>query len=479
VSTVWIIDDEPAICWALRKNLELERHRVEVFSSAEMATKRLGLSDAPDVLMLDVRLPGMDGLTLLESLRRSHPELAVIMMTAFGDLESAVKAVRGGAFEYLTKPFNLEDALATVRRAIHQKLLQSQARETRSPDPFQSELLLGKSPAMQSVFKQIAIAAKTDSTVLLEGEEGTGKSLVATMIHRFSQRHDQPFLPTSSTVDNDSELEAEWFGAISHREPTVQPIRTGLLELARGGTVLIDEVGAISFGLQIKLLHALESKTFHRMGDSIAQPLHCRVLFTSVPTLEKLVAEGEVDRRLAAHLEVFRIQLPPLRQRKEDIATMVRVFLQSRSVDQPLQITPRALEELERRDWLGNVRELKQTLERAAIRATGSMIQLEDLPGEKVGPQHQLSRSFRQTGLEDAVAQWASERLSQDAMRPLATTETSEWTGTLYEDCLNVIEPPLLRSVLEFHHNNRAAAATHLGLHRSTLRQKMRRYDIE
>ncbi|MEI8212458.1 MAG: sigma-54 dependent transcriptional regulator [Planctomycetota bacterium] len=476
---VWIIDDEPAICWALRQNLELERHHVEVFSSAEAAMERLTKDEQPDVLMLDIRLPGIDGLELLGRLREGYPDLAVIMMTAFGDLETAVQAVRGQAFEYLTKPFDLEEALATVRRALYQKLLKSQLPETTQLAHAGNEILVGRSTAMQNVYKQIAIAAKADTTVLIEGEEGTGKSLVASMIHRFSLRHDQPFLPTNSKIESDYELESGLFGSLSPYEYSGHAMRTGLFELVQRGTVLIEDIDAISIGLQTKLLHVLETKSFHRIGDSITRPLHCRVLFTSNHELEKLISDGDVDRRLASQLEVFRIQLPPLRNRREDIMPLVQSFLGTSNQHRKMQITARAIDELERRNWPGNVRELKSTVERAVMHATGSVIQLEDIPLARSEETDHSSHAHGQKGLQEAVRQWAIARLARDPQPPNEGAASPEVAGTIYEECLHVIEPPLLASVLEFHLMNRAAAANHLGLHRSTLRQKMRRYNIE
>jgi len=479
LNRVWIIDDEPSICWALRKNLELDRYSVEVYSSAEAAMEHWRDAARPDVVLLDVRLPGMDGLALLRKLKELHPDLSVIIMTAFGDLETAVAAVRGQAFEYLTKPFDLEQALETVRRAFHQKHLHHELKDAAESPQTRHEFLIGRSASMQNLYKQIAIAAKTDSIVLIEGEEGTGKSLVASMIHRFSHRHDHPFLPSNSKIESDYESECELFGSIGSNDTSGHAMRTGLFELAQQGTVLVEDVGAISLGLQIKILHALETHSFHRIGDSSAKPLLCRVLFSSSQELGRLLAEGEIDRRLASQLEIFRIALPPLRQRREDIPPLVHSFLANRGNHRAMHITAKAMEELERREWPGNVRELKQTIERAAIRSTGSMIQLEDLPPARSFEDAAFAPTSRHATLQEAVRQWTAERLASDQQR--ITDENVSWEalGTLYEDCLNVVELPLLKSVLEFHSMNRAAAASHLGLHRSTLRQKMRRYNIE
>jgi len=479
MSLIWIIDDEPAICWALRTNLEEDRHDVEVFSSAEPALKSLKRQQ-PDLILLDVRLPGTNGLEVLEKLKKEFPQLPVILMTAFGDLQTAVQAVQADAFEYLTKPFDLEAVMQAVRRALAQRQMKNNATVPGEDQPQEPELILGKSTAMQNVYKQIARAASMDSTLLIEGEEGTGKNLVAVMIHRFSARQNLPMLIASAIPGKDLEFEIELFGAGRPGSDALQPLRTGLLELAGEGTLLIDEVGAISLANQLKLIRAIENKSFCRVGDTEVKQLRCRILFTSSHHISKLVNEGELDRRLASHLEVFKISLPPLRERPEDIAPMVRNFLQGKSLPQGIQITKAALEDLQNRSWPGNVRELKLTIERSALKAAGGIIQYEDLPLESYGLAIG-NPSASQSQLESAVQAWTIEKLqgSQTAQPSGAAATEDAIPGTLYEDFLGAVEPSLLKTVLEHHAGNRAAAATTLGLHRSTLRQKTRRYRLE
>ena len=480
MSLIWIIDDEPAICYALRTNLEDDRHRVEVFSAAESALKSLP-KQQPDLILLDVRLPGASGLEVLETLKRDFPQIPVILMTAFGDLQTAVQAVQGDAFEYLTKPFDLETVMQAVRRALAQRQMRASTTVLAQGEPEQPELILGKSTAMQSVYKQIARAASMDSTLLIEGEEGTGKNLAAVMIHRFSARQNSPMLSVSAIPGKDHEFEIELFGAGGPGSDALQPLRTGLLELAGEGTLLIDEVGAMSLANQLRLIRAIENRSFCRVGDTEFKQLRCRILFTSSHSISKLVSEGELDRRLASHLEVFKILLPPLRDRPEDIAPMVRNFLQGKSLPQGVQITKAALEELQRRSWPGNVRELKLTMERSALRAAGGIIQFEDLPPEALTAASDGYLSESQAQLELAVRNWTLEKL-QEAARSGAAVSTSQdegVSGVLYEEFLSAVEPSLLKTVLDNYSGNRAAAASTLGLHRSTLRQKTRRYRLE
>jgi len=440
MSQIWIIDDEPAICYALRTNLEEERHQVQVFSSAEPAFKALK-KQQPDLILLDVRLPGFSGLEVLEKLKTEHPGLPVILMTAFGDLQTAVQAVQGEAFEYLTKPFDLETLMQAVRRALVQRQMRATAVESIQDQSEEPELILGKSTSMQSVYKQIARAASMDSTLLIEGEEGTGKNLVAVMVHRFSARQNLPMLSTTAIPGKDLEFEIELFGAGRPSSDALQPLRTG------------TEV----------------------------KQLRCRILFTSSHSISKLVSEGELDRRLASHLEVFKISLPPLRERPEDIAPMVRKFLQSKTLPQGIQITKSALEELQRRSWPGNVRELKLTIERSALKATGGIIQFEDLPPESRFSGSEGHASESQGLLELAVRNWTFEKLQETPREGSsdALGMNEDLPGTLYEDFLSAVEPSFLKTVLDHHSGNRAAAASILGLHRSTLRQKTRRYRLE
>ena len=484
MSLIWIIDDEPAICYALRTNLEEDRHAVEVFSGAEAALKSLK-KQQPDLILLDVRLPGASGLEVLEKLKKDFPQIPVILMTAFGDLQTAVQAVQGDAFEYLTKPFDLETVMQAVRRALAQRQMRAGSAilpQSASETPEQAELILGKSTAMQNVYKQIARAASMDSTLLIEGEEGTGKTLVAVMVHRFSSRQNLPMLSVTAIPGKDLEFEIELFGAGRPGSDALQPLRTGFLELAGEGTLLIDEVGSISLANQLRLIRAIENKSFCRVGDTETKQLRCRILFTSSHSTSKLVSEGELDRRLASHLEVFKISLPPLRERPEDIAPMVRNFLHSTSLPHGVQITRAAMEELQRRSWPGNVRELKLTIERSALKASGGIIQYEDLPLEPQSAFGDGHRSETQANLETAVRNWTCEKLQEPsggAGSEGRTGSDGELPGTLYDDFLSAVEPSMLKTVLDHHAGNRAAAASALGLHRSTLRQKTRRYRLD
>jgi two-component system nitrogen regulation response regulator GlnG len=280
-------------------------------------------------------------------------------------------------------------------------------------------------------------------------------------------------------TDRDLDFDAELFGE-RNSDRSVTLTRTGLLELAAGGTVLIEEIGNLAPATQAKLLRALETREYYVVGNSEAKALSCRMLFTTTLELERLIDDKEIDSRLASQLGVHRIHLPSLREHREDIPEMVTSFLMAHPNMRGIKITDRAIQELQQRDWMiGNVRELKQALEKSAIVATGGVIQVEDLPEERNDFGMRQHGSTRQGQLEEAVRSWVAERLAATASEKTLNPSDLGTTGILYDDCLTVVEPPLLRSVLEYYHGNRVAAASHLGLHRSTLRQKMKRYDID
>lgn len=479
MSLVWIIDDEPAICWALRKNLEADLHKVQVFAAAEPALKQLSTNLAkPDLVLMDVRLPGIDGIDALQQMAHKSPNLPVIVMTAFGDLQTAVKAVHAEAFEYVTKPFDLEAMLQSVKRALNQGNVEENRVETTEPNRVSSNLLIGSSAVMQAVYKRIAVAAKSDIPILIEGERGTGKELVAAMIHRFSSRSNQPFLPTTPTASPLSDFDAELFGVISNEQAPPTILRSGVLALAGHGTVLIDEVGDVPLAVQAKLHRTIESRQFVRIGDNASQDLQSRLLFSTNRDLEQLLKDGEMREDLYSLLSVYKITLPPLRQRRDDIDALAIAFLAKHAQSKRLTISEEAMCELRNRDWPGNVRELKLAIDHAVLVATGAVIHLEDLPPIAINKSLSTLNVSQQQRLEEGIKQWAQtqlESVSHSSEQP----PSEEYLGTLFDDLMAVVEPPLIRSVLDHFKGNRAAAAIQLGLHRSTLRQKMRRYDME
>ena len=466
MSRILIVDDEASICWAFRESLGDLGHHVEIAATAEDGLRIAG-SGTLDVVVLDVRLPGIDGLTAMRSFRERIGHAPIIVITAFGNLETAVRALEGGAFDYLVKPFDLDQATTVVTRALEKK----QVREPASGvPPRETEALIGSSPAMQELFKSIALVAPTDVPVLITGESGTGKDLVARAIHRHSGRRDGPFLPICLAALNPGLVERELFGHLKGSFTGAVQDRAGLLELASGGTVLLDEIGDVSPSLQVKLLRAIEHREVTPVGDARPRFTDIRIIAATNRRLSELMAAGEFREDLFFRLSVFQIQLPPLRERREDIAGLAEHFLkQARLVDAAeTTLASDVLNALRTRAWTGNVRELRNVIEHAAIVARGQPIRPEHLPA--AAAKSDLATPAPALEIQGLLAAWA-ERAFRDQTDPADTT--------LYEQFLQLAEPPILRALLEKCGRNRAAAAQLLGIHRATLRQKLRKYGIE
>jgi DNA-binding NtrC family response regulator len=470
MSHVLVVDDEPAICWGFRELLRGEGHEVTIASSAEEAIK-VAPRCLPDAIVLDVRLPGMDGLSALKQLKAKSNDAPVVVMTAFGNLETAVRAVEEGAFDYLTKPFELSDASDVVRRALehrHAGGSRSVSPEGDSADAAQADTIVGSSPAMQAVFKQIAFVAQSDAPVLITGESGTGKELVARAIHRHSHRSAEPFMPVSLAAMNEASVESELFGHVKGAFPGATAERKGILEIVGSGTILLDEIGDAPTTLQLKLLRTIEHQEIIPVGSAISRQCQFRVVAATNRDLGKLIEAGTFRQDLYFRLGVVKIELPPLRERPEDIPDLARHFLSLMAGDATGgTLSSSALLELSSRPWPGNVRELRNAVEHAAIMSRGGTIEATHLPpADSTTSRSALSSDV----LQREISRWAVEQL-----QPM---DSSDSEAALYEDVLQLVEPPLLNAVLAHCRNNRAAAARLLGLHRATLRQKLKNHGI-
>ena len=331
MSRILIVDDEASICWAFRESLADLGHHVEVASSAEEGLQTAGAGPF-DAVVLDVRLPGKDGLTAMRDFRDRIGAAPIIVMTAFGNLETAVKALEGGAFEYLVKPFDLDQATDVVRRALEKQ--KASDRPAGTAGATSPETLIGASAVMQDLFKSIALVAPTDVPVLITGESGTGKELAARAIHRHSGRRAGPFLPVCLAALSPNLVEAELFGHLKGSFTGAAQDRKGLLELANGGTVLLDEVGDIPPNLQVKLLRAIEHNEVTPVGDARPRATDFRIIAATNRPLAELMATGQFREDLFFRLSVFPIHIPPLRDRRDDITALAEHFLrQSRSPD--------------------------------------------------------------------------------------------------------------------------------------------------
>lgn len=458
---ILIVDDEEAVCWSLQRALTRLGHLVQTAGTAEKALAEVG-RQRPDVIVMDIRLPGMDGLTALARLRELASSVPVIIITAFGNLTTAVKALEGGAFDYLTKPFNLDQALATIARALdHQP--SAVPGEGENEPAIEPEEIVGHSPAMQVVFKRIALVAPRDSCVLITGESGTGKELVARAIHRYSSRRDRPLLPVNVAALNPNLVESELFGHVKGAFTGATQARMGLLPLANQGTVFLDELAEISMPVQVKLLRVLEQNEVLPVGASQHQPVDVRILTATNQDLSRCVANGTFRQDLFFRLNVFQIHLPPLRERIEDIQPLAEHFLR-RFDPRVLPLGEATLRHLQQQPWFGNVRELRNALEHAAILARGGALQPEHFP-------HGASSTGGSPAeqLEAAVRLWCNQRIR----------EAGNGTPTdLYLDLLRQVEPPLLDEVLRRLQGNRWAAANWLGLNRATVRKKLALYNL-
>ncbi len=457
---VLIVDDEEAVCWALERALTREGHRVAVAASVEQAWQAID-RQAPDAIVLDVRLPGVDGLTALGQFRRKMPDVPVIVVTAFGNLDTAVRAVEGGAFDYLTKPFDLGQALETIGRALASEPAEEEPGE---PPPTDGEQMIGRSPALQAVFKRIALVAAHDACVLITGESGTGKELVARALHRHSKRRNGPFLPVHIAALNPNLVESELFGHVKGAFTGATQSRPGLLALADGGTVFLDEVAEVPLSVQVKLLRVLEHNEVFPVGGTQPQALNIRILAATHQDLPRRVTEGTFRDDLFFRLNVFQVELPPLRDRKEDIPILAEHFL-ARFGARSRSLSAETVKFLQSLPWLGNVRELRNALEHAAIIARGEPLRPEHFP--------RLAAEIASASPDELVAQsvrkWVIDRVK--AAGRAAPTE-------LYDGLLRCVEPALLEEVMRRVQDNRWVAAQWLGLNRATVRKKLKEYGL-
>lgn len=478
-AVVWIVDDEPAICWSLRKGLESRDCDTRVFSNAEDAVLAAQSGSECDVLITDIRLPKQDGFSLLSYFSADRNQVPVIMMTAFGDLETAVKATKYSVFEYLVKPFDLKEALNAVDKAIEHRGQKSRAANFSLS--ITEALLLGQSKEIQKLYRDIAIASKSEHPVLILGIEGTPTEAVASAIHRNSVRNTHPFLSVLPTTFSVSNLEREFVGIAQRDQPGEQPgdsLKTGLLGLVGCGTLFIEEISDLPSNVQSQLLRVLEQNNFFPLGGSRSLAFHGRVVASSTRSLEEFVASGELDSGLLQRLKVQQLEVPPLDSRRED-APLIAKALASRVRSQMVELSQDAEEWLANKHWPGDVRQLRNCVEHAVALLPGSVLNAEDLAQayDAIGERIQSGKTQFQKHHEKiagVIRNWLQESLIDSADQ----TDAPEF-GMLYDDFLALVEPPLLTQLLEHLQYNRAATAAKLGMHRSTLRQKMKKYDID
>lgn len=469
MARVLIVDDQPDICWGLAKLTERLGHTAVIASSAEEASQKVQAAP-PDVIIMDVRLPGKDGITAMADFKQTGWNGPVIVITAYGDLELAVEAIREGAFEYLTKPFDLEVVTKALERAVKFATQRPAASETTGEtDDTGTPHIVGVSQAMQKVFKQIAVVAPTDAAVHITGESGTGKELVARAIHHYSRRRSGPLIAAHLAALSESLAESELFGHVRGAFTGADYDHPGLLQRAHEGTLFIDEVAEIPMNLQAKLLRAIEYREVTPVGGTRSIPCDFRIISATNRDLKQLVSEGRFRHDLYYRLVTFEITVPPLRDRREDIEPLARHFLVElcRKMEIPFpEWDSRFLPALLERPWCGNVRELRSALEHALILSRGGTLHPDLLPAPMLFEQEQAKST--ETQIQELVRKWATQ---------VAADESSH--GQLYQRFLELVEPVLLETVLGQSGGQYYRAAGVLGLHRVTLRRKLMAYRLK
>jgi two-component system nitrogen regulation response regulator GlnG len=453
---VWLVDDDASIRWVLERALRQGGMAPTAFDHADSAIAALR-RERPDVLITDIRMPGRSGLELLTEIRDRQPELPVIVMTAHSDLDSAVAAYQGGAFEYLPKPFDIDQAVDLVRRAAQQKTRPDEA----STEARRIPEMLGQAPAMQEVFRAIGRLSRSSMTVLITGESGTGKELVARALHRHSPRANKAFIALNTSAFTADLLESELFGHEKGAFTGADQLRRGRFEQADGGTLFLDEIGDMSPALQTRLLRVLAEGEFYRVGGQVPVRVDVRVIAATHQDLETRVKQGLFREDLLHRLNVIRIEVPPLRQRREDIPELLIHYLNTAAIELGVEaktLTPEAMAVLTNFDWPGNVRQLVNACRRLTVTAPGREIKAEDIPadlGGVPGPAKLQEEWTRQ------LTAWAEKRLNAG--------ETP-----LLDDALPEFERTLIRAALRKAEGGRQEAARLLGWGRNTLTRKIK-----
>jgi two-component system nitrogen regulation response regulator GlnG len=461
-SLILVVDDDAAVCWALEQALTAHGWRVHVSADAA-AARRAIRRHHPDLVITDVRMPGESGLDLLAALHTEHPELPVVVSTAHGTMETAVEAVRRGAFDYLPKPLDLERTIELVRRALGEDQLAAaahpQAPAAAGADSDQT--IVGATGAMQEVYRRIAAAAATDLGVLITGQSGTGKELVARSLHRYSSRRDGPFIAVNCGALPEGLVESELFGHEPGAFTDARGRKIGRVEAANGGTLFLDEVGELPPPAQVKLLRFLEDQRFTRVGGSDEVRVDARIVAATNRDLAKAVGGGAFREDLAYRLRVVTIHLPPLMDRLDDLPALVRHILGriATRLSRHVAVTGEAMELLKRHRWPGNVRELKHVLEEAAVLAQGGII----------GPEH----------LSIAPTEGPPPTSLGGAVAALAGRLVNQHPGEVHQRAIDEVEAALFRDVLARTGGNQLRAAELLGINRITLKKRMDQLGIE
>ncbi|SHH21795.1 nitrogen regulation protein NR(I) [Massilia sp. CF038] len=487
---IWIVDDDASIRWVLEKALARENLATKSFSNVRDAMAALEF-DTPQVLVSDIRMPGESGLDLLQTMKTSYPGLPVIIITAFSDLDSAVAAFQGGAFEYLAKPFDIDKAVELIRRALEESLRETSVES----GPTDTPEILGQAPAMQEVFRAIGRLSQSNVTVLITGESGTGKELVARALHKHSPRAQQPFIALNTAAIPKDLLESELFGHERGAFTGAQTTRRGRFEQAENGTLFLDEIGDMPFDLQTRLLRVLSDGHFYRVGGHQPMKANVRVITATHQNLEQRVRDGLFREDLYHRLNVIRLRLPSLRERREDIPILVRHFLVQSAKQlgvETKRMSDSAMHFLSSLDLPGNVRQLENLCNWITVMAPGQTVEIKDMPleltaGQDGGGETSMALGAAEPGMGaihatvptasiaslSAAGGWIGLlELQAASMLSAGQSEVMDVLGRQFESAL-------IKTALKHTHGRKNDAAVRLGIGRNTITRKIAELGID
>lgn len=461
---VWIVDDDSSIRWVLEKAFAKANVTSASFESANNLLVALD-HDQPEVIISDIRMPDIDGMTLLNSISKNHPNIPVIIMTAHSDLDSAVNAYQGGAFEYLPKPFDMDEAVTLTKRALTHSREQNAKNQPKEVTPLAAGLI-GEAPAMQEVFRAIGRLSRSSISVLINGESGTGKELVAHALHSHSPRSQAPFIPLNMAAIPKDLIESELFGHEKGAFTGANSVRQGRFEQAHGGTLFLDEIGDMPLEIQTRLLRVLSDGQFYRVGGHSPVQVDVRIIAATHQNLEDRVNNGEFREDLFHRLNVIRVHLPSLRERKEDIAQLSQHFLKQAANELSVEsktISKKAAAFLQQCQWPGNVRQLENICRFLTVMASGQEILVEDLPSELTEKTAQISSQA--SSWQAALSDWMDQELIQG-------------NSAILDTAMPEFEKIMLERALLFTQGHKQDAAKKLGWGRNTLTRKLKELNI-
>jgi len=471
MKNVWIVDDDRSIRWVLEKALQKADILCKTFSEAESVLQAIK-KEQPALILSDIHMPGKSGLEMLSEIKKSYPKLPIIIMTAYSDLDSAVASFQGGAFEYLPKPFDIDKAIELVRRATEEN-----EEEEQTPSEETASEIIGKAPAMQEVFRAIGRLSQSKATVLLTGESGAGKEVVARALHKHSPRANAPFVAINMAAIPKDLMETELFGHEKGAFTGASAIRHGRFEQAEGGTLFLDEIGDMPAELQTRLLRVLSDGYYYRVGGHQSLKANIRIIAATHQNLEAMVRENRFREDLYHRLNVIRLRLPPLRERPEDIPLLVNHFLQKSAENlgvEPKIMSEEAMEFLKRFPFPGNVRQLENLCNWLVVMAPSQHIRVTDLPEEiRRGEAEKIHKNSEVSSEETLGGSW--EELLKAEVKEMLKSQSPD----LMKQLSDTFESIVIGTALEYTHGRRVDAATRLGIGRNTITRKIAELKLE